>query len=39
MLATVLIVIFVLMLFGAQSRWNHSRGWGLGPSGGVAWRS
>ncbi|MGD0695349.1 MAG: DUF3309 family protein [Terriglobia bacterium] len=27
------------MLFGAQSRWNHSRGWGLGPSGGVAWRS
>lgn len=35
MLATVLIVVLVLMLFGALPRWNHSRSWGYGPSGGL----
>ncbi len=35
MLATVLIVVVVLMLFGSLPTWNHSREWGYGPSGGV----
>ncbi|HLY60861.1 MAG TPA: DUF3309 domain-containing protein [Terriglobia bacterium] len=35
MLATVLIVVMVLMLFGSLPRWNHSRSWGYAPSGGV----
>lgn len=35
MLATVLLVVVVLMLFGALPRWNHSRSWGYGPSGGL----
>jgi hypothetical protein len=34
-MATVLIVILVLMLMGAFPRWNHSREWGYGPSGGL----
>lgn len=35
MLATVLIVVMVLMLFGSLPTWNHSRSWGYGPSGGL----
>jgi hypothetical protein len=35
MLATVLIVVMVLMLFGSLPRWNHSRTWGYAPSGGL----
>ncbi len=35
MLATVLIVVVVLMLFGALPRWNHSRSWGYAPSSGL----
>ncbi len=35
MLSTVLLVILVLALFGALPRWNHSRGWGYAPSGGL----
>jgi hypothetical protein len=35
MLATVLIVVVVLMLFGSLPTWNHSRSWGYGPSGGL----
>jgi hypothetical protein len=34
-MATILIVILVLMLMGAFPRWNHSREWGYGPSGGL----
>jgi len=34
-MVTILIVIVVLMLFGAIPRWPHSRNWGYGPSGGV----
>ncbi len=32
-LSTILLVILVLMLFGAMPTWPHSRGWGYGPSG------
>jgi hypothetical protein len=35
MLGTILIVLILLMLFGALPRWNHSRDWGYWPSGGV----
>jgi hypothetical protein len=35
MLMTVLLVVFVLMLFGALPRWPHSRNWGYYPSGGL----
>lgn len=35
MLGTVLLVILILMLLGAVPRWNHSRNWGYGPSGGL----
>jgi len=34
-MGTVLIVLLVLMLFGAFPAWNHSRSWGYGPSGGL----
>ena len=30
----VLLVLVALMLLGAFPRWNHSRDWGYGPSGG-----
>jgi hypothetical protein len=36
MLGTVLIVVVILMLFGALPRWGHSRSWGYGPSGGLS---
>ncbi|MBZ5671507.1 MAG: DUF3309 domain-containing protein [Acidobacteriia bacterium] len=35
MLATALIVVVILMLFGALPRWGHSRNWGYAPSGGL----
>ena len=34
-MGTILLVIVVLMLLGALPRWNHSRQWGYGPSGGL----
>jgi hypothetical protein len=35
-MGTVLLVLLVLMLFGAFPTWNHSRSWGYGPSGGLS---
>ena len=35
MLGTVLIVVLVLLLLGANPRWSHSREWGYVPSGGL----
>jgi hypothetical protein len=35
MLGTVLIVVVILMLFGALPTWPHSRQWGYYPSGGL----
>jgi hypothetical protein len=31
----ILLIIVVLMLFGALPTWPHSRSWGYGPSGGL----
>ncbi len=30
---TILLIILILMLFGAIPTWPHSRGWGYAPSG------
>lgn len=35
MLGTILIVLLVLLLFGAIPAWPHSRNWGYLPSGGL----
>ena len=35
MLGTVLIVVVILMLFGALPTWPQSRQWGYYPSGGL----
>jgi hypothetical protein len=35
MIGTVLIVVLILMLFGAWPSWGYSRGWGYGPVGGI----
>jgi hypothetical protein len=35
MLGTILIVVVLLMLFGALPTWPHSRQWGYYPSGGL----
>ena len=32
---TILIVVLVLVLLGVLPKWNHSRDWGYGPSGGL----
>jgi hypothetical protein len=32
----ILVIILVLLLMGVVPRWNHSRRWGYGPSGGIA---
>ncbi|MBK8073871.1 MAG: DUF3309 domain-containing protein [Ramlibacter sp.] len=32
-LGTILLIILVLMLFGAIPTWPHSKSWGYGPSG------
>lgn len=34
-LGTILLIVLVLMLFGAIPAWPHSRNWGYGPSGGL----
>ena len=34
-MGTILLVILILMLFGAIPAWPHSRSWGYGPSGGL----
>jgi hypothetical protein len=35
MLATILIVLLILALFGALPRWPHSRSWGYYPTAGL----
>jgi hypothetical protein len=35
MIGTVLLVLLILMLFGALPTWPHSRNWGYYPSGGL----
>ena len=35
MLGTIVIVVLILMLFGALPTWPHSRQWGYYPSGGL----
>ncbi len=35
MFGTILIVVLVLMLFGALPTWPHSRQWGYYPSSGL----
>jgi hypothetical protein len=35
MLGTILIVVLILMLFGALPTWPHSRQWGYYPSAGL----
>lgn len=35
MLGTILLIVLILMLFGALPTWPHSRGWGYYPSGGL----
>ena len=34
-MGTILLIILILMLFGAIPAWPHSRSWGYGPSGGL----
>ena len=34
-LGTILLIVLVLMLFGALPTWGHSRSWGYAPSGGL----
>jgi hypothetical protein len=31
----ILLIVLLLMLFGAMPTWPHSRGWGYGPVGGL----
>jgi hypothetical protein len=33
MLGTILVIVLLLMLFGALPLWPHSRGWGVLPGG------
>ncbi len=33
MLGTILLLVLILLLFGAAPRWPYSRDWGYGPSG------
>jgi hypothetical protein len=35
-LTTILIVVLILILIGVIPAWPHSRRWGYGPSGGLA---
>lgn len=32
---TILLIVLILMLFGAFPAWPHSRNWGYYPSGGL----
>jgi hypothetical protein len=34
-LGTILLIVLILLLFGAIPAWPHSRSWGYGPSGGL----
>ncbi|MCP8687073.1 DUF3309 family protein [Marinobacterium sedimentorum] len=34
-MGTILLIILILLLFGAIPMWPHSRSWGYGPSGGI----
>ena len=34
-LATILLIVFILLLVGAFPSWPHSRSWGYYPSGGI----
>lgn len=34
-LGTILLIVLILMLFGALPSWPHSAAWGYGPSGGL----
>ena len=34
-IGTILLVLLILMLFGALPTWPHSKGWGYYPSGGL----
>ena len=34
-LGTILLIVLLLMVFGAIPTWPHSRSWGYGPSGGL----
>ena len=36
MLGTILIILLILVLFGALPRWSHSKQWGYMPTGGVS---
>jgi hypothetical protein len=31
----ILLIVLVVLLMGGLPRWNHSRNWGYGPSGGL----
>lgn len=31
----ILLIVLILMLFGAIPTWPHSKSWGYGPSGGL----
>jgi hypothetical protein len=31
----IILIILIILLFGAVPRWPHSRNWGYGPSGGL----
>lgn len=35
MLGTILLVVVILMVFGALPTWPHSRAWGYYPSSGL----
>lgn len=32
---TILVIVLILMIFGALPSWPYSAGWGWGPSGGL----
>ncbi len=34
-LGTILLIVLILMLFGALPTWPHSSSWGYGPVGGL----
>ena len=36
MLGTILLILLIVMLFGALPTWPHSRSWGYYPSGGIS---
>ncbi|MBC7785909.1 MAG: DUF3309 domain-containing protein [Methylophilaceae bacterium] len=34
-ITTLVLIVLILMVFGALPTWGHSREWGYGPSGGL----